>query len=122
MRPLRLLPACALLITMAGCIGWKRVPPPITAPDGGPARFGIARITLANGAVEELSDVRVTADSVTGTRITDDGRGVRVSLPRAQVVVVEREGVNVRATALASALAAAAAGAVWLYALFMSSM
>ncbi|HEX2081604.1 MAG TPA: hypothetical protein VHG08_28125 [Longimicrobium sp.] len=118
MRPLRLLPACALLIATAGCIGWQWVRPPVTAPDGGPARFGVARITLANGALLELHDVRVTPDSVTGTRTTADGRQERVSLPREEVVVVEREAVNVFATALA----AAAAAAVWLFTLLMRGM
>ncbi|HEU0299856.1 MAG TPA: hypothetical protein VFR37_10385 [Longimicrobium sp.] len=118
MRALRLLPACALLITVSGCMGWKWVPPPVTAPDGTPARFDLARITRANGALEELRDVQVTADSVTGTRITADGRGERVSLPRAEVVVVERQSVNVFATALA----AAAAAAVGIFVLFMQAV
>lgn len=117
-RPLRLLPACALLIAVAGCMRWQRVPPPVTAPDETPARFALARITLANGALQELRDVQVTADSVTGTRITAGGLGERVSLPRADVVVVERQSVSVFATALA----AASALAVGIYILFMRAI
>jgi hypothetical protein len=118
MRPLLLLPACALLIATSGCIGWKWVPPPAPAPDGTPARFTIARVTLANGAVQELHDVQVTADSVTGKRVTDGGRWYRASLPRAEVTVVERQSVNL----LATVLIAVAAGAVWLYAWLLSNV
>jgi hypothetical protein len=118
LRPLRLLPACALLIGVTGCMGWQWVPPPVTGPDGTPARFHIARVTLANGALWELRDARVTADSVTGTRITASGRPQRVSLPRAEVIVVERESINTFTTALA----AASALALGLVILFLQAM